>query len=101
MIEVDVLAAFTDDNIADEAAIFIEDVVGLVDPREDAARQCAGAECLEKRRQADRRAFPEMLAQGYVSARRPVMQLRRIDALQADGDLRFCGDYHFWLWLCR
>src|SRR5882672_7910395 len=81
MIEVDVLAAFTDDDIADEATVFIEDIVGLVDARDDAARQCANAECLEKRRQADRRAFPEMLAQIYASARRSEMQLRRIDAL--------------------
>src|SRR6266404_1355517 len=95
MIDVDVVAAFADHNIADEAAIFIEDVVGLVDPREDAAGQRAGAECLEKCRQGDGRAFPEMLAQVYVSARRPVMQLRRIDALQTDGDLRFAADHHF------
>src|SRR4051794_2213505 len=95
MIDVDVLAAFADHNVADEAAIFIEDVVGLVHPREDAAWQCAGAECPEKRRQGDGRAFPEMLAQIYVSAWRPVMQLRRIDALQADGDLRFAVDHHF------
>src|SRR5712671_3220360 len=95
MIEVEVLAALAEDDIADEAAIFIEDIVGLVDPRDDAARQGAGTECLEKRRQADRRALAEMLAQVYVSARRPEMQLRRIDALQADGDLRFAVDHHF------
>src|SRR5258705_11555192 len=95
MIEVEVLAALAEDDIADEAAIFIEDVVGLVDPRDDAARQGAGAECLEKRRQADGRALPEMLAQVYVSARGPEMQLRRVDALQADGDLRFAVDHHF------